>query len=256
MPGATTNFKLPIALGSDLYNHLTIDNAAYQKIDEQMFKNQNAAFSTATHTKSGNTHVIVRNIPTCAVFWFTATDDYRTGEPITVNGNSVSARLPTGAGLPDYCWRINSKVICIVEGSAMTVFSTVSSSDAAASAYPVGSVFISTVATSPATLLGFGSWERIQGRFLFASDSTHAAGTTGGEEKHTLTVAELPVHDHQSGSAGGYYLYGGDGTSDGPAAGQGYRTAITSQRTSTTGSGVAHNNMPPYLSVYMWKRTA
>ncbi len=255
MPGATTHFELPIALGTDLYNHLTIDNAAYNKIDEQMYKNQNAAFSTATHTKSGNTHVIVRNIPTCAVFWFTATDDYRTGNPITVNGVSMSARLPTGAGLPDYCWRTNSKVICIVEGSAMTVFSTISSSSAAASAYPVGSVFISTVATSPNTLLGFGTWERIQGRFLFAADSTHAAGTTGGEEKHTLTTAELPAHTHRGSQ---YYVNSaGQGTVTQLASGSSYGFGYgATYESSETGGGSAHNNMPPYLSVYMWKRTA
>lgn len=256
MPGQTTNFKLPIALANDLYNHLTIDNAAFSQIDTQMFKNQNAAFSVATHTKSGSTQVIVRNIKTCPVFYFTATDDYRAGNPVTLDGTTMSVRLPTGAGLPDYAWRTNSKVICIAEGSAMTVFTTISAASAATAAYPVGSVFISTVGTNPSSLLGFGTWERIQGRFLFAADSSHAAGTTGGEENVTLTTAQMPQHRHRSTNRTGIYGYGGESTTNGPALGQGYRTELGTEYTGWEGEGQSHNNMPPYLSVYVWKRTA
>ena len=61
------------------------------------------------------------------------------------------------------------------------------------SIYPIGSVYISTSAVSPADLFG-GTWQRIQGRFLLGADSTYSAGSTGGEETHTLTVDEIPAH--------------------------------------------------------------
>lgn len=253
MPGATTNFGLPIALANDLYNHLTIDNAAYQKIDAQMKKNQDAAFSTAAHTKSGNQHVLVRNIKSCPVFYFTATDDYRTGNTITVDGVAMSAKLPTGAGLSEYAWRTNSQVICIVNGANLTVFTSQSASAVAQAVYPVGSVFISVVATNPTTLLGFGTWERIQGRFLFGADGSHAAGTTGGEERVTLSRAQIPSHQH-------FYNYSGRSTTTGTDAirlydAAGLENAYTGSMTDNCG-GESHNNMPPYLSVYIWKRTA
>lgn len=66
----------------------------------------------------------------------------------------------------------------------------------ASSAYPVGSIFISTVSTNPATLLGFGVWEQIQDTFLLACGSKYSAGAVGGEEKHTLTSTEIASHYH------------------------------------------------------------
>lgn len=114
---------------------------------------------------------------------------------------------------------------------------------------PVGYVYISASSTSPQVMFG-GTWEQITGRFLLAADSTYAAGTTGGEATHVLTEAEMPRHRHSvtARSANG---------STSPqiesfAAGDSARTCYTNY----AGSGAAHNNMPPYLAVYMWIRTA
>lgn len=114
---------------------------------------------------------------------------------------------------------------------------------------PVGYVYISTSSTSPQTLFG-GTWERIQGRFLLAADSTYTAGSTGGEATHTLSVDEIPSHRHSvtaraaNGSASVQI--------ESYATGDSARTAYTNY----TGGGKAHNNMPPYYAVYMWRRTA
>ena len=114
--------------------------------------------------------------------------------------------------------------------------------------------------TSPATLFG-GTWERIQDRFLLAAGSTYAAGNTGGEATHTLTYNEMPNHSH--GMAIKYYLgNSGTGTHSGDAitghvgASSTLSTyhAIPAQATDSQGNGAAHNNMPPYLAVYVWKR--
>lgn len=199
--------------------------------------------------------------------------------------------------------------------------------------YPVGSIFISVNNTNPATLFG-GTWEEVSGRFLLGRSSGHAAGTTGGEETHTLTANEMPAHTHNGPShthtgpshthttpahthniashthtattaSGGNHAHKiqrakeagagtskysiqnasngeGDhmsrytgahthavtvqgsgqlvtdsaGTGTTGASGTGVTGASGTGATSSTGGGAAHNNMPPFLAVYMWKRTA
>lgn len=134
------------------------------------------------------------------------------------------------------------------------------------SIYPIGSVYISTSAVSPADLFG-GTWQRIQGRFLLGADSTYSAGSTGGEEAHTLTVDEIPAHAGHlpvnSGSHTGYGDAGGLYLSQGTMATYGTDPRgwdnNGSEMTPTgvdRGGDQAHNNMPPYLAVYMWERTA
>jgi hypothetical protein len=116
--------------------------------------------------------------------------------------------------------------------------------------YPVGSIYMSVNNVSPQTFFG-GTWERIKDRFLLAAGDTYAAGGTGGAATHTLTVKEIPSHYHVVGTEGGSiskttpYIAGATG-------GAGARGEST---TDNTGGGEAHNNMPPYLTVYMWKRT-
>lgn len=130
--------------------------------------------------------------------------------------------------------------------------------------YPVGSIYMSTVNISPATFLG-GTWEQIQDRFLLAAGSTYAAGATGGAATHKLTVSEMPSHTHSFEGNGGsldpdpytYVGMEGDNYQDRPSFNFG--SDYTSQgyvSLATTGGGAAHNNMPPYLAVYIWKRTA
>lgn len=67
--------------------------------------------------------------------------------------------------------------------------------------YPVGSIYCSYGSTSPATLFGFGSWTKIEGRFLLGANATYGLGSTGGEATVTLTVAQLPAHSHSASSA-------------------------------------------------------
>ena len=126
--------------------------------------------------------------------------------------------------------------------------------------YPVGSIYLSVNSTSPATLFG-GTWEQIQDKFLLSAGSTYTAGDTGGEANHTLTTNEIPAHTHNYAQYKGSAGWSGnspqrnfikttntDGYSD--TDNSGYMTTIS------TGGGGAHNNMPPYLVVYMWQRVA
>lgn len=115
--------------------------------------------------------------------------------------------------------------------------------------YPVGAIYISTVSTSPATLFGFGTWERIQNRFLLAAGSIYSAGSTGGAATHTLTVEQIPSHTHGLTTGAGNIAAGA--TNIGRVWGEN----ATTQTTGATGGSKAHNNMPPYLAVYVWERT-
>ncbi len=134
--------------------------------------------------------------------------------------------------------------------------------------YPVGAVYISANSTSPASLFG-GTWESIGGRFLLGADSTYTAGSTGGETTHTLTVSEIPSHVHSvnisSRETLNRVIWGdGYGSSDKNAWGFGYvddtssglPTGASGVTAAYTGGNQPHNNMPPYLAVYMWKRVS
>ena len=89
---------------------------------------------------------------------------------------------------------------------------------------------------------------------MLAADDGHPAGSTGGEEEHKLTVQELPSHGHG-------YTYTGQSDTTGTGAVRlvdpaGTENAYTGAKDGKAGGGLAHNNMPPYLAVYVWKRTA
>lgn len=134
--------------------------------------------------------------------------------------------------------------------------------------YPVGSIYTSVVSTNPNTLFGFGTWSAFGvGRVLVGIDAGgdtdfDTAEETGGAKTHTLTEAEMPAHVHRQqyySDAGNNTGASGRGLSSGSAifrAPSGATTVSSSQDTSSKGSGSAHNNLQPYIVVYMWKRTA
>lgn len=162
-------------------------------------------------------------------------------------------------------------------GNATTALNKVN--DLANKLYPVGSIYMSVNATNPAELFG-GTWEQIKGRFLIGVGPNDAnttdwwgsepegsvncpAGELGGESLHTLTVDETPSHRHEMAPwvwavSAGFNT----GTNNVPVADNGnagpYNSVKSRQKqySEITGGGLAHNNMPPYLAVYMWKRIA
>ena len=118
--------------------------------------------------------------------------------------------------------------------------------------YPVGALYISTDSTNPGTLFGFGTWTAFgAGKVLVGLNSTDAdfdtVEETGGEKTHTLTEAEMPAHYHSYNDACNV------GEINNVAAGSAQGKISD---TNTKGSGSAHNNLQPYIVVYMWKRTA
>ena len=124
--------------------------------------------------------------------------------------------------------------------------------------YPVGSIYINAaVSTNPATLLGFGTWVVFgAGKVMVGIDSSDTdfdtAEETGGAKTVTLTTSQIPSHTHtlnidsseNGGSSHDHCLF-----PDGSSSAETFTSA-------STGGGAAHNNVQPYIVVYMWKRTA
>lgn len=142
MATTTENYGLNIVEGTDIVNPLIYDNPNYQKIDEQMFINQNNGVPKASYNKSGTVHQITRSLTQAPVFWFTASSNYNSGDTFSVNGSSVSAVLPDGSTLPNNAFTINSNVICLLVGKVLTIFSVkenVESAKKLANAVNIGS---------------------------------------------------------------------------------------------------------------------
>lgn len=124
--------------------------------------------------------------------------------------------------------------------------------------YPINSIYITANDINPSTLFGFGEWEQIKDRFLLAAGDVYGAGSTGGEAEHILTIDEMPKHTHRFKTdinSPDYDITWPEWTE--------YTTGWTQEPNETespasqvtySGGDQPHNNMPPYLTVYMWKR--
>ena len=117
--------------------------------------------------------------------------------------------------------------------------------------YPVGSIYMSVNSTNPSNYFG-GTWEPIKDTFLLACGDTYAAGTTGGEATHTLKVEEMPSHNHAIEMTSGGVAYQVERVPFGNQSVWGNSNFPIKP----TGGNQPHNNMPPYLAVYVWKRVA
>lgn len=135
--------------------------------------------------------------------------------------------------------------------------------------YPIGSIYSNVSdSTNPGTLLGFGTWEAFaEGRVLVGvgtgTDSqpspeskAFAEAEEGGEYNHTLTEAELASHTHTEGSNSETGFGTTAETASAGSRNSGSGTPSVQFETQSTGGDTAHNNIQPYTTVYMWKRTA
>ena len=154
-------------------------------------------------------------------------------------------------------------------------FQTVGTNFVLDNVYPIGSIYMNVNSTNPGTLFG-GTWELIQGKFLLGMSSSYPAGSSGGEEAHTIIEGEMPSHGNHLMQGSLYQELAENASND-----SSYRsntlylpkTAFVSTGNinrgwkdwnggemypagTLKGGGNPHNNMPPYLSVYIWKRTA
>ena len=122
--------------------------------------------------------------------------------------------------------------------------------------YPVGTIYTTEDKDfNPSTRWG-GKWELIKDRMIIGAGNSYAVKSTGGEATHTLTGKEIPAHNHTAPVRIQWYnevrngvMFTGFGASNAQVD---YQT----QYTGYAGEGHAHNNLPPYYSAYIWRRTA
>ena len=142
---------------------------------------------------------------------------------------------------------------CQAENNKMENLTETQKNEIIDSIYPVGSYYISSINKYPGNFL-VGDWEQITDRFLVGAGDKYEVNSVGGEEKHLLTIDEMPQHDHSSTYYGGYFVWGGDDTYHGPGNGNGYRRELNKLNTGVRGGNKPHNNIPPYYAAYIWKR--
>jgi hypothetical protein len=147
--------------------------------------------------------------------------------------------------------------------------------------FPVGAIYTATVSTNPATLLGFGSWSAFgAGRVLIGNGGGFSAGATGGSAD-SIVISHTHTYSSTTGSSGTHQhnlQFAASSADDGPSSSGGTRTdsggavltmngnhlALSagahthsiSGTTNSTGSSGTNANLPPYVVVYMWQRTA
>lgn len=121
----------------------------------------------------------------------------------------------------------------------------------------IGEIYFTTSSESPSVKFG-GTWEQIKDMFLLSAGDEYVAGSTGGESEHVLTTEEMPSHAHNFNR---HQLYSNEDVPLDEQINGGYGAnnktlKIYTDTTTSVGGGQAHNNMPPYLAVYVWKRVA
>ncbi len=121
--------------------------------------------------------------------------------------------------------------------------------------YPIGSIYISINSKNPGDIFG-GTWERIKGKMLVGVDEDDSdfniSSKTGGEKEVTLTVEQMPKHRHDITQV----AWNPDDNTDLLHYENQTQGSTSMFKTDYAGGGQAHNNMPPYYSVYIFVRTA
>ena len=146
--------------------------------------------------------------------------------------------------------------------------------------YPIGSICMFKATINPNELYG-GTWARIEGKFILgADDSIYPLGSESGEAVHTLTENEMPSHNHgEKPLVGSMWNIASQGITDTSSLaakgivstdkveGHGYATNLTedvvdgfkidaSHEHDSVGGGQPHNNMPPYVALFIWTKVA
>lgn len=160
--------------------------------------------------------------------------------------------IPNVPAIPTPTTSDNGKVLGVINGAYSLL-----------NLFPVGAYYITENATTPASLFG-GEWVQVKSKFLLGASvqDGYPLGTEGGEKTHTLTTAEMPQHSHKPHQFTWILPYGGNSGQNVISGGnQGNANVFNvdedqNRYTGTAGGNQPHNNMPPYRSVFIWRRTA
>jgi len=302
---ATINFGRTRQLITGRRYAFSFDGTAYQLVAADL-SGEKDGFAEVTTTagtvaKVANIPEFVRQIG--STVWLRFTAGNTTANPtLNVNATSAAAIQLNGGALPSGAIIANGVYGFVFDGVAWQILNPTLALNASTILdiiYPIGSIYMSVNATSPATLMG-GTWVRWGNGHVPVgvneadSDFTHttATGRTGGAKTHTLMQAEMPSHSHtvnshshgvgtlatasagahghstgistssNTANAGSNNVARFQNTNDVPTFPGGVHshtisgsTATASPATNSIGSGTAHNNLQPYITCFMWRRT-
>ena len=123
--------------------------------------------------------------------------------------------------------------------------------------YPVGSIYYTNNANFSPNVSFNGTWEQIKDVFLLAAGDTYVGGTDGGEATHKLVPNEMPSHSHTLRKNVPYGIpYNNTSGAGSGSGGTMYGETYTPFTVENSGGDQPHNNMPPYIVVYVWKRVS
>lgn len=223
------------------YSHLNGKNAV--TISAKFKKVSDSSYGTQIELEDSIQSMVTRDRDSAYDFVVTVADRLESTDYNLVLGKGIPAFFidTKKSSVGVNCLPSQSDVLQLGDSAWLT----------AQGAYPVGAIYLSVTDANPAALFG-GTWERVGGRFLLGADSTYAAGSTGGEAVHTLTADEMPRHNHEIDNLNA----SGSATPFMTVQAQDKRGFGGNVQTMYAGGGKSNNDMPPYLAVYMWKRTA
>lgn len=125
----TPHYNLNLPEGTDIVNPLVQDNPNYTAIDTALYNNKLRVVGTATHVKTGTNHAITLGDSDINQFKFVATGDYATGDTFTVDGVTVTPRIADGSSIPTGAFKINSTVLCILDGTVLNIINVQGATD-------------------------------------------------------------------------------------------------------------------------------
>ena len=117
----TPHYNLNLPEGTDIVNPLVQDNPNYTAIDTALYNNKLRVVGGATHVKTGTNHAITLADSDINQFKFVATGDYATGDTFTVDGVTVTPRIADGSTIPNEAFKINSTVLCVLDGTVLNL---------------------------------------------------------------------------------------------------------------------------------------
>lgn len=210
-----------------------------------------SAWTTMTPVISGNTYIASQSFSNL---------DYKTTyvfqAKIADKIMSVTTEEKPMRSKPIFDWGADDVNI----NGDLNVNGTLSINGLPLNVYSVGDIYITTKSDSPASVFG-GTWEQIKDRFLLAAGTSYTAGSTGGAKTVTLTVDQIPSHSHDMNAESAKWNIKSDSVVDWGGESGCWPIPYNSSSTNaafiqSTGGGKSHNNMPPYIVVYIWKRIA
>ena len=189
-------------------------------------------------------------------------------ETIDITSVEVNPVIPPEFYASDANIKINSDVkvgklsLKEIDDTVSTLFDLI---------YPVGSIYYTSDANFSPNVSFNGTWTQIKDVFLLAAGSVYVGGTSGGEATHVLKINEMPSHTHiqdphvhsikakgfnGTSNINGYFMLRRNDPNDGYDNIDDDAAMSTTATNQKTGGDAAHNNMPPYIVVYVWKRVS